>query len=183
MFTMKSLQARDFVCCFANKADVITLEARKLGFVDVTEDQRYVVKQFLKGSDLFLSLSTGSGKSLCYWLLPGLCDTLRGRSGSLVLVKHVEALQAEVLRHVCTIGKRRVYAVVLKKRIEYFPAQVEACSLWKHCVVVSWSQPRSGFDTPHIAVHPLQSSAIHSVSRAAKSEPGPGANFFLGPLA
>ena len=85
-------------------------------------------------------------------------------SGSLVLVKHVEALQAEVLRHVSTIGKRRVYAVVLKKIIEYFSAHVEACSLWKHCVVVSWSQPRSGFDTPRIAVHPLQSSAIHSVS-------------------
>ena len=43
--------------------NAITLEARKLGFVDVTEDQRYVVKQFLKGSDLFVSLLTGSGKS------------------------------------------------------------------------------------------------------------------------
>ena len=42
--------------------NAITLEARKLGFVDVTEDQRYVVKQFLKGSDLFVSLLTGSGK-------------------------------------------------------------------------------------------------------------------------
>ena len=117
----------------------------------------------LKGSDLSVSLPTGSGKSLCYWLLPGLCDTFRGRSGSLVLVKHVEALQAEVLRHVSTIGKRRVYAVVLKKIIEYFSAHVEACSLWKHCVIVSWSQPRSGFDTPRIAVHPLQSSAIHAM--------------------
>ena len=42
--------------------NAITLEARKLGFVDVTEDQRYVVKQFLKGSDLFVSLPTCSGK-------------------------------------------------------------------------------------------------------------------------
>ena len=66
--------------------NAITLEARKVGFVDVTENQRYVVKQFLKGSDLFVSLPTGSGKSLCYWLLPGLCDTFRGRSGFLVLV-------------------------------------------------------------------------------------------------
>ena len=58
---------------------LFTLEARKLGFVDVTEDQCYVVKQFIKGSDLFVSLPTGSGKSLCYWLLPGLCDTFRGK--------------------------------------------------------------------------------------------------------
>ena len=83
---------------------VDNVEARKLGFLDVTEDQRYVVKQFLKGSDLFVSLPAGSGKSLCYWLFPGLCDTFRGRSGSQVLVKHVEALQAEVLCHVSTIG-------------------------------------------------------------------------------
>ena len=39
--------------------NAITLKARKLGYVDVTEDQRYVVKQFLKGSDLFVSLPTG----------------------------------------------------------------------------------------------------------------------------
>ena len=114
----------------------------------------------LEGSDLFVSLPTGSGKSLCYWLLPGLCDTFRGRSGSLVLVKHVVALQAEVLRHVSTIGKPLSCS---KKIIEYFSAHVEACSLWKHCVIVFWSQPRSGFDTPRIAVHPLQSSAIHCV--------------------
>ena len=28
-------------------------------------------------SDIFVSLPTGAGKSLCYWLLPGLCDTFR----------------------------------------------------------------------------------------------------------
>ena len=99
--------------------NAITLEARNLGFVDITEDQRYVVKQFLKGSDLFVSLPTGSGKSLCYWLLPGLCDTFRGRSGSLVLVKHVEALQAEVLRHVSTIGEFTLSSS--KKELNTFP--------------------------------------------------------------
>ena len=59
--------------------NAITLEAKKLGFVDAIDDQRCVVKQFLKCSDIFVSLPTGTGKSLCYWLLPGLCDTLRGR--------------------------------------------------------------------------------------------------------
>ncbi|KAL5499737.1 hypothetical protein EMCRGX_G011196 [Ephydatia muelleri] len=65
-------------------------KARKLGFVDVTEDQCYVVKQFLKGSDLFVSLPTGSGKSLCYWLLPGLCDTFRGKSTALEHTRDIE---------------------------------------------------------------------------------------------
>ena len=82
---------RDLFVNIAIMADVITLdnaitlEAKKLGFVDATDDQRYVVKQFLKGSDIFVSLRTGTGKSLCYWLLPWLCDTLRGRSGSIAV--------------------------------------------------------------------------------------------------
>ena len=101
-------------------------------FFDMTEDQCYVVKQFLKGSDLFVSLPTG--KSLCDWMLPGLCDTLRSRSGSLVLA--VSPLVAVMKNQVDLLQKRgvtqeklslaAVYAVVLEERMEYFPQK------WKH---------------------------------------------------
>ena len=64
----------------------ITAEARRLGYSDVTSDQRLVVERFLPGSDVFVSLPTGSGKSLCYWMLPFASDILRGKVGSIVLV-------------------------------------------------------------------------------------------------
>ena len=44
------------------------------------------VLSFLKGSDVFVSLPTGSGKSLCFALLPFVFDELYGRNGSIAIV-------------------------------------------------------------------------------------------------
>ena len=42
-----------------------------------TDDQKKTVEAFVLGKDVFISLPTGSGKSLCYACLPHLFDELR----------------------------------------------------------------------------------------------------------
>ena len=65
---------------------VITRAAERLGFSIVRPNQRKAIKAFLEGHDVFVSLPTGSGKSLCYAALPYAFDELRGRSGSIAII-------------------------------------------------------------------------------------------------
>ena len=53
------------------------------------DKQTEAVKSFVCGNDVFVSLPTGSGKSLCFALLPGVFDILRPRkhdAKSLVII-------------------------------------------------------------------------------------------------
>lgn len=65
----------------------ITEAAKKLGYQEVKSEQRDVIRQFVSGRDVFVSLPTGFGKSLCYVLLPlvSFYDAVRGRPQSIVL--------------------------------------------------------------------------------------------------
>ena len=60
--------------------------ARRLGYHDLREHQLDAAKKFLQGNDVFVSLPTGSGKSLIYAVLPFAFDHLRGSEGSIVVV-------------------------------------------------------------------------------------------------
>ena len=55
----------------------MTASVEALGYDKLTRNQNKVLRSFLSGSDVFASLPTGSGKSLCYWVLPGAFDILR----------------------------------------------------------------------------------------------------------
>ena len=54
----------------------ISNASRCLGYGDLTEEQREAVTHFVSGQDVFISLPTGAGKSLCYALLPFVFDFL-----------------------------------------------------------------------------------------------------------
>ena len=59
-------------------ASALSRAATKLGYSTLLSQQERVVRAFVQGRDVFVSLPTGSGKSLCYCLLPLLFDELYG---------------------------------------------------------------------------------------------------------
>ena len=60
--------------------------ARRLGNHDLREQQLHAAKKFLQGNDVFVSLPTGSGKSLICAVLPFAFDHLRGSESTIVVV-------------------------------------------------------------------------------------------------
>ena len=57
------------------------------GLEKLKAEQVQVIHQFVSGKDIFMSLPTGYGKSLCYALLPLVFDSLRsGDSGRSIVV-------------------------------------------------------------------------------------------------
>ena len=57
-----------------NKA--ISYATKALGYSELRPNQELAVKNLLRGHNVFVSLPTGSGKSLCYCLLPTAFDFL-----------------------------------------------------------------------------------------------------------
>ena len=48
-----------------------------MGYVSIKDDQLGAVLAFLQGRDVFVSMLTGSSKSLCFVLIPSSVDLLR----------------------------------------------------------------------------------------------------------
>ena len=71
----------------------ISSAVARLGFSELRSKQLQCVKSFVEGHDVFVSLPTGSGKSLCYWVLPWIFDLLKKRECcTIVVVSPLEAL-------------------------------------------------------------------------------------------
>ena len=57
---------------------IIDEAAASLGYTSLKEEQKKALFSFVTGRDVFVSLPTGYGKSLCYALLPFIFDVKRG---------------------------------------------------------------------------------------------------------
>ena len=116
---------------------VVDKVAKKFGYKQATPDQKKAIVAFVNGSDVFVSLPTGSGKSFCYWCLPDVFDEMNGKSGqSIVLV--VSPLIALMMDQVASLSNRGIKAVHVtgihegKFQILFFsPEQLLQNSAWR----------------------------------------------------
>ena len=65
-----------------------------LGFSSVKKEQKEAIFHFAQGSDVFVALPTGYGKSLIYACLPRLYDNLRGHSDPKCIIIVISPLKA-----------------------------------------------------------------------------------------
>ena len=82
----------------------------KLGYEELRPSQKEAILSFLKGADVFVCLPTGSGKSLCYSLLPAAFDHLKGQTKESIVIV-VSPLIALMKDQVRSMNERDVTAV------------------------------------------------------------------------
>ena len=83
-------------------ASALSRAATKLGYSTLLPQQERVVRAFVQGRDVFVSLPTGSGKSLCYCLLPLLFDGSQ-RKSIVVVVSPLISLMKDQVRSIIDI--------------------------------------------------------------------------------
>ena len=58
--------------------DAIRVAAESMGYPELCHLQETAVRAFVTGRDVFVSISTSGGKSLCYSVLSSVFNILRG---------------------------------------------------------------------------------------------------------
>ena len=81
----------------------------RLGFSELRPKQLLCIRRFVEGHDVFVSLPTGSGKRLCYSVLPWTFDALKRRHRSTVLViSPLDALMKDQQRSLQSRGVKAI---------------------------------------------------------------------------
>ena len=140
-------------------ASALSRAATKLGYSTLLPQQERVVRAFVRGRDVFVSLPTGSGKSLCYCLLPLLFDELYGsqRKSIVVVVSPLISLMKDQVR---SMKERDVAAVYVGDCAEEEGEVTDICSGKYQLVHMSSETPERKFSL--MACHPPKSSQILS---------------------
>jgi superfamily II DNA helicase RecQ len=92
----------------------ITEGTEQLGYAELRPNQALGVKHFLGGKDVFVCLPTGSGKSLCYCLLPKVFDIFRGSKSIetqsiVIVVSPLVALMKDQVKQMTERNMRTIY--------------------------------------------------------------------------
>lgn len=91
-------------------ADAVRTATQEMGYQELRGKQETILQEYICGRDTFVSLPTGSGKSLCYCALPLVFDKLRKiQDRSIALV--VSPLIALMKDQVSAMNRRRIRAV------------------------------------------------------------------------
>ena len=82
-----------------------------LGYQQIRTEQLDVVTKFIEGNDVFVSLPTGVGKSLCFACLPLVYDYLRGviNKSIAIIVSPLNALMQDQVAKFTNRGMTAVY--------------------------------------------------------------------------
>lgn len=93
--------------------EAIASAAKTMGYSELRPKQREAIVEFIGGKDVFVSLPTGSGKTLCYCLLPLAFDAMKSRIGTesnsiVVIVSPLIALMKDQVKH---MQERKVSAI------------------------------------------------------------------------
>ena len=90
---------------------VIADVGRDLGYESITTEQADAITAFLRGRDVLICLPTGSGKSLCFALLPKVVDALKAavgvkfqRPSMLVVISPLISLMEDQVARFSAIG-------------------------------------------------------------------------------
>lgn len=83
----------------------IARAAESLGY-SLKEEQKRSIEHFVTGRDVFVSLPTGFGKSLCYILLPRVFDLMRGveKKSIVLVVSPLIALMRDQIAFITGLG-------------------------------------------------------------------------------
>ena len=79
--------------------NIVDDAASSIGYPALKLEQRRVLKAFVEGKDVFVSLPTGYGKSLCYALLAfDVKNKLKERTSIVMIVSPLVALMKDVFK-------------------------------------------------------------------------------------
>ena len=106
--------------------DAVKKAALSMGYSSLREKQKAAILGFIRGGDVFISLPTGSGKSLCYSILPFAFDTLKKKSGSIVLV--ISPLISLMKDQIRSLDSKGITATLVSKS-----TKISACKCCDLC--------------------------------------------------